>query len=517
MTKAELKLLIDTFADRKLSGRCLTFGVQGIDATFDTLFSCFSQAGYIGCDLDKVVTDDLPPGPRADLPHQDQFFRMLGCSEVESLDYYPNENPTHVTDLNVPVQETFMGRYDFVFDGGTTEHCFNIKEVLFNVVRLLAPKGRVVHLSPIFAGFRHGYYNFSPDLFFEFYGQNSFTNMEARILVIEPGLRAYWFKYSPGDYLPESLYGKYAMILFVAQKSESSGPIIVPLQSVWHQKFNPDVDMGGVAAVGARERRGIKNILRYFPWLYEVCRELWQRFRFARLVQKNWIVFERSLSQRFWGKVKRGIFPFNGYVKNLWNDPRLAASWYIKSLSLHQHNLSEKKYSSYVGVVEQHLSGDKVLGIDLGCGIFRGSILFMRKHPNARFVGVDYSDYAYAHYLKREYPAKTEFILSDVRNVSKWRKHLESGYSGFNKILYTYGTLMYLSAQELSSVLNDIRGIPGLKSVAIIEPSCPDSPDLTRKMDASYRHNYGHYFRKAGFKIISEEYSDGETILVAGI
>jgi hypothetical protein len=45
---------------------------------------------------------------------------------VESIDYYPFEGATKVYNLNSYICRDFENRYDFIVDGGTIEHIFNI-------------------------------------------------------------------------------------------------------------------------------------------------------------------------------------------------------------------------------------------------------------------------------------------------------------------------------------------------------------------------------------------------------
>lgn len=290
MVNVELKIIAEILKNKNISGKCVTYGVQGIEASWDQLLGIFHSADYNYRHLneEELEYDHITKYGRTF--HQNVFFKMLGFSEVESIDYFPNEKPTHVLNLNEPIPLQLHGQYDMVFDGGTSEHCFDIKEVLFNAAKLVKPGGLVMHINPIAGGLCHGYYNFSPNLFFEFYGQNSFTDMEARILVVEPQLRSYWFDYRPGQFLPESFYGKFALIVFLGEKVKTQKEIIIPVQNYWCKKFSTQTTDRTPVCVGpSKIKSAAKMVFALFPPAYSLCREIWQRARASAKINKQWI------------------------------------------------------------------------------------------------------------------------------------------------------------------------------------------------------------------------------------
>lgn len=66
--------------------------------------------------------------------------------------------------MNKALPGTMQG-YDFIFDGGTTEHLFNVAQVYDNIIDLLSPGGLLLTVVPNnnFSG--HGIYQFSPEFF----------------------------------------------------------------------------------------------------------------------------------------------------------------------------------------------------------------------------------------------------------------------------------------------------------------------------------------------------------------
>jgi SAM-dependent methyltransferase len=118
-----------------------------------------------------------------------EFFRRLGFDEVFSLDFFDDGLPgSLVFDLNSDEPPpSSLGRYDFIFDGGTLEHLFHVPNALRNLHALLNPGGRVLHLNPASNMIEHGFYSFSPCFYEDYYEANGYKICDVRIFKITPG------------------------------------------------------------------------------------------------------------------------------------------------------------------------------------------------------------------------------------------------------------------------------------------------------------------------------------------
>jgi SAM-dependent methyltransferase len=96
----------------------------------------------------------------------DPFLRALGASEVDVLDVSDYEGAQVLHDLNEPIPDGLKGTYDTVFDGGTLEHVFHYPTALRSCMELLRPGGRLVTTVVANQVLGHGFYQFSPELFF---------------------------------------------------------------------------------------------------------------------------------------------------------------------------------------------------------------------------------------------------------------------------------------------------------------------------------------------------------------
>jgi SAM-dependent methyltransferase len=225
-----IRIVARLLRDRPTTGRAITFGVQRVGGSYADLAKLLTDEGYPVQPLDssEIVTDPLDP--RRERLHQNTLFRMLGYRTVHSIDIRPDEKPTYQLDLNQPVPAELCGNYDLVCDSGTTEHCFNVPQVLTNVVRLLRPGGTVLQVAPITGWLTHGFYQFCPGLFFHFYAHNGFTDLEARIEYEGRCLDA-------AEYVPRrDFLGRKALLIFVGRKPaggdpEADAPVRWPIQS----------------------------------------------------------------------------------------------------------------------------------------------------------------------------------------------------------------------------------------------------------------------------------------------
>jgi SAM-dependent methyltransferase len=94
------------------------------------------------------------------------LFSILGAEEIVAIDASDFEGAQIVHDMNKPIDGRFLASFDVVFDGGTLEHVFNFPQAIANCMQMVRPGGCFIAISPTnnFSG--HGFYQFSPELFY---------------------------------------------------------------------------------------------------------------------------------------------------------------------------------------------------------------------------------------------------------------------------------------------------------------------------------------------------------------
>lgn len=102
----------------------------------------------------------------------DDVLGKLGITAMY-VDINPSRLCERVVDLNEPLPTDLCNSFDLVVDPGTIEHCFNIGQSFKNVALALKVGGIVLHQNPLTC-MNHGFWNFSPTAYFDFYYQNGF-------------------------------------------------------------------------------------------------------------------------------------------------------------------------------------------------------------------------------------------------------------------------------------------------------------------------------------------------------
>lgn len=112
---------------------------------------------------------DKFPYQKNNLMDTKDYFRSKGFSSVKTIDV--NERADLKIDLNFPIIKKYHEVADWVINFGTLEHIFNVAEAVSNAYRMLKVSGIVVNIAP-FSIWDHGYYNFNPKFFDEFFLRN---------------------------------------------------------------------------------------------------------------------------------------------------------------------------------------------------------------------------------------------------------------------------------------------------------------------------------------------------------
>ena len=97
------------------------------------------------------------------------YLNTIGWPKTESLDFSDIEGAEHVHDLSTPVTKKLKSRFDLVYDGGTTEHVFDIAQAFRNIDLMLKDQGIFVSCIGTDGWFGHGFYQVGPDVPWRFW------------------------------------------------------------------------------------------------------------------------------------------------------------------------------------------------------------------------------------------------------------------------------------------------------------------------------------------------------------
>jgi len=206
-------------------GKVLTVGRLYLDVFPATVCQLLQQHG---------LSDELFRNKGEVSGYADDFFRALGASSVHSLDASNYENASLVHDLNQPIPAEWRDTYDVVYDGGTLEHVFNFPVALRNCMELVRPGGHLFLHAPGNNWMGHGFYQFSPELFFQaFSAENGYGMVE--MIAYPVGPHARWYRVSnPQEIRSRVELISYSLICLLVQTQKKESVQIfrqMPMQS----------------------------------------------------------------------------------------------------------------------------------------------------------------------------------------------------------------------------------------------------------------------------------------------
>ncbi len=106
--------------------------------------------------------------------YADEFFRVfLGVNQLSAVDNSDYEGAQILHDMNLPFPNGMEETFDTVLEGGCLEHIFNFPVALANCMRALKVGGHLFLGTPANNQFGHGFYQFSPELYYRCLGPDT--------------------------------------------------------------------------------------------------------------------------------------------------------------------------------------------------------------------------------------------------------------------------------------------------------------------------------------------------------
>lgn len=215
--------------------------------------------------LAGITADRFPAllGEYAPGRYAEPFFEALGSRRLESIDACDFERATLIHDLNRPIPEAWRGQFDIVYDGGTIEHVFSFQTAIQNCMELARVGGRVMLHTPANNYFGHGFFQFSPELFYRVFSAAHGFTVE-RMIAMEYGPRRRWFEVrDPAAIRARTpLINPFPVLLFVQARKDSARPFLqATLQqsdyaTMWDQTVtNPQAEQAPPRGVVDRVKR----------------------------------------------------------------------------------------------------------------------------------------------------------------------------------------------------------------------------------------------------------------------
>jgi hypothetical protein len=199
--------------------RTAMLGRQGLHLNVPTLTRNLKDFGLEASAKESVRMLSAEKG------YAEPFLRLLGASEIVSFDVSGFEGATYIHDFNLPLDKKFSRRFSVVLDSGSLEHIFNFPQAIANCMEMVDVGGHFVGITPTNNFLGHGFYQFSPELFFRVFSpSNGFALRQ--ILAFE-SLGTTWYEVVDPDALGQrvSLSNRHETYLLVIALKTAERPL----------------------------------------------------------------------------------------------------------------------------------------------------------------------------------------------------------------------------------------------------------------------------------------------------
>jgi hypothetical protein len=123
----------------------------------------------------------------------DSLLRMLGAVRICSIDASSYEGASFIHDMNRKIPNDLKNAFTVVIDGGSLEHIFDFPTAIKNCMEMVQIGGHFLSITPVNNFMGHGFYQFSPELFFRLFTKDNGFNLE-RAMLFESRPKASWYK-----------------------------------------------------------------------------------------------------------------------------------------------------------------------------------------------------------------------------------------------------------------------------------------------------------------------------------
>jgi len=237
------------------------------------------------------------------LDFSDDFFadRLL-CNNFEitslnALDYSSFEDADIIQDLNKPIVN-IEKKFDTILDFGTSEHVFDVSQCLKNISNLCKKGGTIIHCLPANNNCGHGFWQFSPELFFNIYSQKNGFN-ETEIILINLFDKKNWYlinKQKKGDRLElnssEPLY-----LLVKSKKVNESNYEDINQSDYEHQWLNENNNYKIEKNFLSTSNKKIKEFFKSSLRNNLLTKEYYEKFESIKLHNKNNFKINKNLKK----------------------------------------------------------------------------------------------------------------------------------------------------------------------------------------------------------------------------
>jgi hypothetical protein len=180
------------------------------------------SAGWTDSQMEASVKD----------PSAETFLNLSGFKVSRAIDASDFEGADIVHDLNLAIPEHLREITSFFYDGGTLEHVFDVATSFKNAFDLLKVGGIALFAPPANNQCGHGFYQFSPELFFRVLSANGFDSIHMYLVTTNRPTK--WLKCvdpSRAGRRYQFYNGEPLQLIAIARKARRLQAFVIPQQS----------------------------------------------------------------------------------------------------------------------------------------------------------------------------------------------------------------------------------------------------------------------------------------------
>ncbi len=164
--------------------KTLTIGRQGLHLDETSLQNNLNEFGFNSLSAHDIITKEKG--------YAEPFLKALGALDAHSLDASDYESATIIQDMNKPMSDEHKEKYSLVIDGGSLEHVFNFPVAVKNCMNLVKTGGHYIGITPTNNLFGHGFYQFSPELYFRVFSKENGFEMQ-QVIFYQDKKNSAWY------------------------------------------------------------------------------------------------------------------------------------------------------------------------------------------------------------------------------------------------------------------------------------------------------------------------------------
>lgn len=203
-----------------------TVGRQGLFIPTRLIPEIFAEGGVLPSKQINFGTAEF-------VDFSEPFFQQLGCDDLATIDYSDYEGATVIQDMNKPVPDSLKNRFGVLIDSGSIEHMFNVPQAIFNYMQMVKNDGYLVLVNmPVNNHAGHGFYQFSPELFFNLLTPENGFEVKTLMLAADAPFSKFYSVTRPEVAKSRiELFGNESVMLFVvAKKIKNVDSLTIPVQ-----------------------------------------------------------------------------------------------------------------------------------------------------------------------------------------------------------------------------------------------------------------------------------------------